>query len=230
MGNERYNAPAPHERTLPHVPVNEQGLRELEIWLLARLRKLLLQQVRGGGGGEGLQYHRGTYGADNEGDWFFAAANDTTGAPSIGYEDGAGNVYTFGFAWQFDTGNSGAPFAITNDGGFLIDTAGSARINATSDMTVHTSDASFHIGQQFYVFLADGSSTTIYNSDLDPLLDITEAGQINLYPKTPSGMTIDDTGPFTLSADDDIEFSIDTSGKTLTIKDHLGSPLVTYTG
>ena len=25
--------PLPHERTLPHVPINKQGMRELELWL-----------------------------------------------------------------------------------------------------------------------------------------------------------------------------------------------------
>jgi hypothetical protein len=194
-------------------------------------------------GGDGLQYHNGTYGADNEGDWFFAAANDTSagpGAPSIGYTDSLGNVYPLGFSWQFDTGNSGAPVAITNDGGFLVDTAAEARIEATTEIDFETSVMEATIGSSSKVFLGSGASETIYDNSLSPLVDVTEAGQINILGKSPSGVVVAGGGPVTVgpTGGDSLEFgstgnatlTLVTSGNTYTINDHLGSPLVTYTG
>ncbi len=53
------SVPEPHARILPHFAISEQGLRELEIWLLDRL-----------GQGGGLQYHKfRQYGPHNIGDW-----------------------------------------------------------------------------------------------------------------------------------------------------------------
>lgn len=73
----------------------------------------------GGGGGNGLQYNIGTYGPDNEGDWFFAAVNSGAGGPN-------------GFGWQFDTGSSDRPTGFTGDGGLIVDTAGNVLIDGGS--------------------------------------------------------------------------------------------------
>lgn len=71
MPDDRFTAPTPHQRTLPHVPVNEQGLRELEIWLVARLRKLINQQRNVTG--EGWRFN-----IVNEGGWGYVIAGDST--------------------------------------------------------------------------------------------------------------------------------------------------------
>ena len=63
--------PPEHQRIIPHFAISEQGLRELEIWLLGRLG------ARGAGGGNGLQYHIAeVYGPHNIGDWLLVEMTD----------------------------------------------------------------------------------------------------------------------------------------------------------
>ncbi len=196
-----------------------------------------------GTGGDGLQYHSGTYGADNEGDWFFAAANDTSagpGAPSIGYVDQAGNIYTSGFSWQFDTGNSGAPVAVTNDGGFLVDTDGNVQIDGGSGVDIQSGDDMTLRAVSFIDWYSDGGTI-----NADPggfginaggiTLTSVDGGSIALNADT--AISLDATTGILLSAGTDIQIQPTTTagvnlpnGGTFVVKDHLGSPLVTYTG
>lgn len=82
-------------------------------------------QAATGGGGEGLQFNNGTYGPDNEGDWFFGAANDAAGGPN-------------GYSWQFDTGSSDRPIGLTGDGGAVIGSgSGDVTVNGAR-VTVET--------------------------------------------------------------------------------------------
>ncbi len=217
-------------------------------------------------GGDGLQYHFGTYGADNEGDWFYAAANDTSaggGAPSIGYTDQAGNIYGFGFSWQFDTGDSGAPFAVTNDGGFLVDTAGDVQINGESSLdlwsagaidwfsnggTINTDPGGFGINASGVTVTSNGPVSLESTTGDDVSLITSGTGKVNIEPH--GDCNIDPTGncevhlapgkasatynhlasPLLSIQEDSTTVHNLGDTKTLTINDHNGSPLVTYTG
>lgn len=35
-----HQVPPPHERTMPHVPINEEGVRELELWIQRIVRRI----------------------------------------------------------------------------------------------------------------------------------------------------------------------------------------------
>lgn len=192
--------------------------------------------------GDGLRYD-----TDNEGGWFFAAANDTTesgGAPSIGYTDGAGNTYTSGFSWQFDTGSSDAPFAITNDGGFVVDTAGDAEmfvgstfhinggaldVGMISTIGIRTSDGSH--GLTLAVTGADACSIEMAHGQITALADAefdVTAGTTMTFQTGSGGISITPAAELSMAPGGSVEVVL-TAAQTFTLKDHLGNPKVQWT-
>ncbi len=267
------SVPPPHRLTLPNVPINEQGMRQLEIWLEGKFGR------RGGG----LQYHKARhYGAHNVGDWLFVesisnggAANRTSHFTAIGqlfkgnesiifqYDDGAGEDVQIGLhngAWEgYLDGNQEI---IYTQGGNVIRYAGGG------DILLYTTDAALAGNGSFGVFTNGSIDDSGGSGDIS--LDATnsaggQAGDIALVASgdtTPGTVTLTtfatgslpdrNPGDVMVGLADGSSFSvaslfsevkavefeengggeinIKTAGNTLVVNDHLGSPLVTYTG
>ena len=191
---------------------------------------------------EGLRYD-----TDNEGDWFFAAANDASTSPGVGYTDQAGNTYAQGFSWQFDTGTSDAPFAITNDGDFLVDTSGVTRLFGGSGVDIKSFGSGITIDSAAggIDILSGGGGLTI-NSDGGGLDVLSGGGGLLLNTTGGAGGTMElrawdgsNNGakmllnPGTASVvqlliDGDLEIQI-APGTKFTLLDHSGNPKVQWT-
>ncbi len=147
----------PHERILPAFDISEEGLRQLEIWLLERL-------VAGGG----LQYHKGTYGPHNIGDWLDVS---TTSLQALDTEHfgNIGQLFSslangFNFVWVAENPSSGKHAEWSFEaGGFLgyldggtdiLYTQGGAiyRYSGGADISFYTTDATLNGAGGFNVF------------------------------------------------------------------------------
>ncbi len=146
----------PHERILPAFDISEEGLRQLEIWLLERL-------VAGGG----LQYHKGTYGPHNIGDWLDVS---TTSLQALDTEHfgNIGQLFSslangFNFVWVAENPSSGKHAEWSFEaGGFLgyldggtdiLYTQGGAifRYAGGGDINFYTTDGTLNGAGDFFV-------------------------------------------------------------------------------
>lgn len=174
-----------HKRIIPHLDISEQALRELEIWLLGRLRT-----VRASGGG--IQFVDGTYGDFNVGN----SLNVETNAPAPGVSGGMNFVATNGAMTLSVNDDSGMTLSSGGGGLQLLEDGGGIVIQEQSNGGINLVSA--------------GGSITIADSIRD--VNISAARFVSVATE---GEEI---------------HSLGSSGSTFVINDHLGSPLVTYTG
>lgn len=173
MIEDEFAVPEPHLRTLPHVPLNEQGIRELEEWLLPQVRKSIRAAAAAG--------------------WRFNVVNNGADEPSgLGW----GYVQTNDCV-DFDT-QTNDPIAIGGDWGFgLQDDSGCG--------------------------LAIGSNLApVYIKSRGSRVKIISDGLVGGGSPTP-GIVLNPIGT-------DVTVDLGQSGDSLVINDHLGSPIVTWTG
>ncbi len=268
----------PHERILPAFDISEEGLRQLEIWLLDRL-----------GRGGGLQYHKGIYGPHNIGDWlsvettslftpdhqnarmqdgnpgmlFKADSHNAAGAGIVLWShddviarDPVWQLYPGGLIYFLDgemdlgyteggqilrySGGGQIVFYTSdpdraNSGGFQVITSGTTNDAAitTGDIALGTTNTVGSAGT--IKLLANGSTpggivfSTIAEGDLlsvpagSVLTALDSGGQFAVTQAFPGGVL------YEVDEDSTTTHNLG-NGKTLVINDHLGSPLVTYTG
>lgn len=138
------------------------------------------------------------YDFDNEGNWFYAAAN--VGEAN---RDADGTTVV---SWEFSTGISSAPFLISGDGGFWVETAGEVLIHGGSTVILGNSmgwggiaqAGSLEVsgtgritawigtaasGQAFQVL--DGAGAPIMSISVDAYVSFTAAGIIPNLPLAP---------------------------------------------
>lgn len=123
---------------------------------------------------------------------------------------GSGDPLAVGGTW-------GAAFEDASGDGLLVGSTTTLLLKSAADWNAEAPNFAFNVGTQFYTFLAIGSSFTIYDHSLDPLLDITEAGQINLYPGS-SGLSVTSAGPIELTTSTS-PLTLDVNGKTFEFRD-----------
>ncbi len=171
------SVPEPHARILPHMAISEQGLRELEIWLLGRLNA-----ARGGG----LQYHKGTYGPHNIGDWLWVQVTDTFaipdsttgGAPDVTvagmlfegqgmffYDDFYGALIGMSGRDWLGYLRGGQDLVYTQGGQFIRYTGGSDAIFFTGDVGAGT-DPNPTVAGDFIVYTTKPLAPTVFGNIL----------------------------------------------------------------
>ncbi len=152
------DVPAPHRRTLPHFPVNEQGMRELEIWLNDRF------------GGKGFI----RYVFKNIGRWLYVR---TTGSSAL--TDGYGTK--FDDAHGFLVTAADGPSTTTNFGKpdiLLSASGGTGSVIFKTDQGAQTSEIGL-IGDDWQGYL-DGGDEAVYTQGGD-ILRFSGGGSIDLY-------------------------------------------------
>ncbi len=227
--------PPPHRLTLPDVPVNEQGMRQLEIWLEGKLGR------RGGG----LQYHKAKhYGAHNVGDWLDVATtaymlpsplDNSPGAfvgmyfhateRSIAFRsESDGHLIEYGLI----SGNligylgGGQDIIYTQGGDFFRNTGG-------GDANFYLSDGVNNSG--------NSGNYNVYADDQAGGGDGSSPGTVNYYlggtfggaPGTGTFEVHGDSTTFRVKGDTTTELHL-ASDKTFIVYDSGDNPLVTYTG
>ncbi len=273
------SVPPPHRLTLPNVPINEQGMRQLEIWLEGKF----------GRRGFGLQYHRAKrYGAHNIGDWLFvestsafpadianarvqggqtamlfkADSHNTAGSGIILWShddvvdlDPVWQIYPGGLIYFLDgeqdlgyteggnairySGGGNILFYTTdgllpNSGDFQVATSGTSddsavttgsiqlgttnTVNGAGNITLHAAGVT-----PGYVWLstAPGVGIPPNSGEVAVALDVVGIFRIVDHTKLVDRFTVAEDSTTTVNLDDT---------KTFVVNDHLGSPLVTYTG
>ncbi len=271
------SVPEPHARILPHFAISEQGLRELEIWLLDRL-----------GQGGGLQYHKfRQYGPHNIGDWLDVLANgffvpdmgearvQGAGRAMLFHTDGNTGDITFWVHDEVDSPTRDIVVQITDQGLiYFLDgqddigyTEGGQilRYSGGGNITYYTSEDLSPTSGNFEVITSgtsDDSAATLGTIRFSVSNDAGVAGNVEAHTGgiTPGYVWLDTTStPGIPPNPGDIGAALDTAGsfrvmdsthlvdrlvvaedstttvnlddtKTFIVNDHLGSPLVTYTG
>ncbi len=219
------SVPPPHERILQHVGLTEQGLRELEIWLLGRL----------GAGRGGLQYHKARhYGAHNVGDWLFvetlstfvadvANARVQAGQTAMLFKADSHNAAGSGIIlWSHDDVIDRDPVWQIYPGGLIYFLDGEQDLGYTEggDILRYSGGGNIVFYTTDGLLNGAGDFQVVTTGSLDG-----DAGSVRIDA---SGG--DDSGEVNTHAGTTITENLDASGATYVINDHLGSPLVTYTG
>ncbi len=173
------------------MAISEQGLRELEIWLLGRLNA-----ARGGG----LQYHAGTYGPHNIGDWLSVAT--TSFEPGKHYSQ------------EFLTGQAGVAI-LTQDVGEYIDHGSwvNVLIKGQDICLASTVDAG-DVGAEWY--LGKGITGLLYYLHGGQDVGYTEGGAHIRYTRGGEYLVYTTEGGFDGSGD--IQFTTSGSGDESSIQ------------
>lgn len=145
------STPPPHLRTLPHVPINERGLRELELWLQARrvTRVDLSGFLHWGQNTETespRQYRGGlTLDGDGTGDFSFNTAGSdyavTTSTGDVSYATTGGDVAYSTVGGGYTVTSRGG--AVTLDSRYTSGIGGDIALNAGDVSTVVGGDITF---------------------------------------------------------------------------------------
>ncbi len=260
------DVPPPHRRTLPHFPVNEQGMRELEIWLNDRF------------GGKGFI----RYVFKNIGKWLYIKTTGSaprTNNYGVMFDDTGGGILlksgnnvdvdavasnillssselnVLGEGADATTHNFGNPdflFKIDNDAvpsiifafGDNVGTGGHPEIGLIGNDWQGYMDGGEEVvygqGGNFSRYTGGGNVNLVSTENTRP-----NSGEIVLRTNGTSSDAAVAMGDITLDTQNlgggtggDVNVNIGkdgflnilANGRTLTINDHLGNPLVTYTG
>ncbi len=206
------SVPEPHERVLPNFAVSEQGLRELEIWLMDKFGGDVFWEDVGGGassGGDGLQYNAGTYGPLNVGDWLSVEATGYGGLLNRAVGFYLGPASSGDFEIKSDDGNLYSHFLINP---YVID------LDTTFlDPTGTDPDQGLITLTSGEIAIASGGGGTL----------LTSTGGVQIIPDT-GGVTIGGNDAVAINPADNVVIQIQT-GKTLEVHDNASAVIFRIT-
>ncbi len=224
------SVPPPHRLTLPNVPINEQGMRQLEIWLEGKFGR------RGGG----LQYHKARhYGAHNVGDWLFvetlgtfvadvANARVQAGQAAMLFKADSHNAAGSGIIlWSHDDVVDLDPVWQIYPGGLIYFLDGQLDIGYTESGDIQRFSGGG--GIVFYTtdnLLPNSGDFSVFTNGTSDDSAVT-TGSIQLDTRNFSGGS---SGRVQTYSGSSITENLAVDGATYVIKDHNGDALVTYTG
>ncbi len=242
----------PEQRPLPDVPVNEQGLRQLEIWLVSKLGRNLRSLVANLANTKYLHWGSNTdtdsEGLELLGDGLFnftttaAWTNTTTGDNYSVDTGGVNGAITLNSRGSTVTSN-GSEILLDADGQAIGGSVG-AKVSIITGVTVDLDNgsglfalnanrsglnsASLYLattgGSQSFYTRADGEAFTVYDghSPIRSMLSMTSGGDVLVNGYGSSNNMVFDAEGLTY-------FNLH-SGKTLIVRDASSNPIFTLTG